>query len=417
MAFSLLNYKLAVDYWDISTNKDEDKEKYEYAKMQLKGFPDNIAVLFSSKDYPKIISEYKEYTGPLSDDALLMVIQALFLENQHREAFNEIALKIHSAAQFEKIILSCSPCLNKKEKEVLSICRSVSSIFDESWNRNLKLLGDVKNGSINPVFVAIALARTEGLPAKGSTIQKPFSDFLEKEFIKKFEAVPDSLVFDIGTAVEKAGRRIDILKYYEMAARRFTENPDNERICAERWILAKENQAQYSGSKGRPGRAQEAAEKRKEYGIEGKIDDFITLDEKSSVIRYIINCEMDKELDKIKPSKAKATVKIPRRKPDLIDQDGVKQKVELVIENYRLAYFTKSKKLNIESNTDGKTISLYNSEQKKDCFSTQDYVITNVFTNEIGDCQKIKDTPIHFCIMNKKITVYFENTNVVINFL
>ena len=412
MAFLLLNYKLAVDYWDMSTNKD--KEKYELAQKQLKGFPDNIKVLFSLKYYQEIISEYKEYKKKLSDNALLLIIQAFFFENQHDEAFSVIASNIHSAAQFEKITQSCSSCLNEKEKTVLSICRRISSIFNESWNKNLKLIEDIENDNINPVFVAIALARTESLPDKEAAIQKPFSNFLEKEFIKKFENVPDALIFDIGTAIEKAGKRIDILKYYEMAIEHFNENPENKRICVERWILAKENQAQHSRNNEEVSRTQEASEKRKEYGIEGKIDEFITLDGKSTVIKYIIESEMDKKTDKIKLPKV--TVKIPHKKPDLIDH-GVKQKIEFEIENYRLAYFTKNRRLNIESNTDGKKISLYNFEQKKDCFSTDDYVITNVITNELGDCQKIEDTPIHFCIIENKITVYFENTNIVISFL
>jgi hypothetical protein len=55
------------------------------------------------KNYSEIISEYKEYTGKLSDDAALLVIQALFFENHHSEAFDEIALRINSAIQFENV--------------------------------------------------------------------------------------------------------------------------------------------------------------------------------------------------------------------------------------------------------------------------------------------------------------------------
>jgi hypothetical protein len=413
MAFSLSNYKLAVDYWDLSANKD--KEKYEYAKTQLKSFPDNITLLFYSKRYSEIISEYKKYTGEISSDVSLLIIQALFFENQSHEAFDVIASKIYSAAQFEKIIRSCSPYLDEKEKTVLSVCRRVSSIFNESWSKNLKLIEDAKIGDINPIFVAIALARTEGLPAEGMINQRPFSDFLEKEFIRKFESVPDSLIFDIGTAIEKAGRRIDILEYYGMAMKRFSGNPENERICAERWILTKENQAQHSGSKEKAGRAREAAEKRKAYGIEGKIADFITLEGKSSVIKYIINCELDKKPEAVKPSKV--TVKIPRKNHNAIAPHSARQKVEFEFENYRLAYFTKLKKLNIESNTDGKTISLQYFKQKNDCFLTHDYAIKNTVTDKLGNCQKIEETPICFCVTEEKISVYFENTNIVINFL
>jgi hypothetical protein len=284
-------------------------------------------------------------------------------------------------------------------------------VFNESWNKTLRLIEDVRNGSIHPSYLAMALARTEGLPSQPSTIQKLFSDFLEKEFIKKFENIPDSLIFDIGTAIEKAGRRIDILKYYEMAIERFNKNTEKRRICAERWILAKELQAKYSGSKAETSRAQEAAEKRKEYGIGGKIDDFITLDGKSSVIKYIIESETIKETNKMKPPKA--VVKIPRKNHEV---DSVKEKVEFSIEGYRLAYFTEVRKLNIESNTDGKTISLYHSDQENNLVPSHDYVITDAFVSELGNCQKAEKTPIYFCITEDKITVFFENTKIAINF-
>jgi hypothetical protein len=411
MAFSLSNYKIAVDYWDMSANKD--KEKYESAQKQLKGFPDNISVLFYAKDYSKIVSEYKEYAGKLSNGALLMVIQALFFENQHGAGFSEIK-NIHSTEQFERIIQSCSSCLAPKEKSILSICQRISIVFNESWNKTLRLIEDVKNGGIHPLYLAMALARTEGLSSQLLTIQKPVSDFLEKEFIKKFENVPDSLMLDIGTAIEKAGRRIDILKYYEMAAKRFAGDVENERICVERWILTKEMQAKLSKGKEEVRRIQEAAEKRREYGIEGKIDEFIILDGKSSVINYIIESEMDKEPDKIKP--AKAIVKIPRNNHDAVAEHSVREKVEFSIEGYRLAYFTGVRKLNIESNTDGKTISLHHSNQKENRISSQDYIITDSFVNELGDCQKVEKTPIYFCMSEDKITVSFENTRTVINF-
>ncbi|MDR3326747.1 MAG: hypothetical protein LBT04_01210 [Prevotellaceae bacterium] len=412
MAFSLSNYKLALDYWDVSTSKDE--KNYKFAQMQIKGFPDNISLLFSAEKYSEIAEEYSKYNGKLSADALLIVIQALFLNNQHDKGFNEI-INIHSAAQFERIIKSCSSCLAPKEMAILSICQQVSVVFDETWNKTLKLVESLKNKNANPLYLAIALARTKELPTQSSSIQRPISDFLEKEFIKKFENVPDSLVFDIGTAIEKAGRRIDALKYYELAIKRFVDNTKKERICVERWIHTKEIQAKHSGTKDAENRTQEAVEKRKKYGINEKIDDFIALDEESSVIKYIINTEKNKESVEIKPPKV--TVKTHHENQSVDAVRNVKQKVDFDLEGYKFAYFTEARRLNITNNTDGKTISLQYSDQKNDCISTSDYVITDGFVDNVGDCQKIEGTPICFCITAEKITVSFENTKVVLHFL
>jgi tetratricopeptide (TPR) repeat protein len=411
MAFSLSNYKCAVDYWDMSSRRDE--EKYKAAQTQLKTFPDNITSLFSAKDYSRIVDEYGKYEGEISGPDLSIVIQALFLENQHDKAFEEIA-HIHSASQFEKIFQTCSACLDSKEKSTLSLCQRVLTIFGESWNKILKLVDSANNERINPFYIAMALARTDGLSMQMANVQKPISDFLEEEFIKKFENIPDSLVFDIGTAIEKAGKRIDALKYYEMAVKRFDENAEKKRICVERWILTKEMHAERSGSKDKLMREKEAMEKRKEYGIENKkIDDFIDLSEKSDVIKYIIDSEMKKGTEK----PYKVTVKI-RPENQIVDTDrGVKRKVEFDIEGCSLAYFPKERRLNITSATDGKTISLRHSDQKNDCVSTQDYVITDAFVDDIGGCQRVEGTPIYFCITDEKIKVHFENTNIVIDFL
>jgi hypothetical protein len=410
MAFSLSKYKLAVDYWDMSRKRDE--EKYKNAQMQLKDFPDNITVLFSGKDYAKIASEYKKYEGKLSDDAMVIVIQALFFENKHEEAFDAV-VNIHSAAQLEKITQACSSCFNSKEKEILSVCVRISDIFSESWNKVLRLIDSAKNGDINPFYVAIALARTNGLPSVLPTTQKLISDFLEREFIRKFENIPESLVFDIGTAIEKAGKRNDdALKYYKLAAKRFSGNREKERVCAERWIHAKEMWVQRHKGLDAINHKEDVAEIEEacaRYGInKEKINDFIALDGKSSVMRYIIDTESKK-----------VSIKIPRenKKPPITDDDHhVKQKVEVNIDGYELVYFTKIKRLNITSNADGKTISVCHSESKIGTILTQDYTVTDSFTDDIGACQKIEGTPVYFSVTEEKIMVSFEKTKVVVHF-
>jgi hypothetical protein len=415
LAFSLSKFKPAIDYWDVSHKKDE--KKYEAAQKQLKGFPDNITVLFSMGDYKKIVEEYRKYGGKISDNVMMTMIQALFLADQHDEAFDTI-VNIHSANQFEKIIQACSSSLDTKEKDVLSVCRRISVIFDESWSKILKLIGSVKNEAINPFYIAIALARTEGLSEQPSTIQKPISDFLEKEFIQKFGNIPDSRIFDIGSAIEKAGRRIDVLKYYDLALKRFAGDAEKEQICAERWIHAKEIQAKYSKGQNAINRDREAEEKRRIYGINEVIADFIVLDGKPSVIKYIIDTEMKEESDKIKPSRV--TVKIPRENSKnqiTTTESSIMQKTEFSLDGYRFVYFAKERRLNIENNTDGKTISLYHSDRQDNCIRTQDYDITDDFVDDIGDCQKIEGTPIHFSITDEKITVLFAKAKIVVSFL
>jgi hypothetical protein len=360
LAFASLNYKLAVDYWDISDHKNETD--YRFAQMQIKGFPDNITALASAKNYSKIVEEYRQYKGKLSSDVLVTVIYALFAEKQNTDAFNEI-INIHSTAQYEKIIQLSSSWLNPKEKAILSVCLRISSVFDEAWNKILKLIDDTKTKNIDPLYVAIALARTEKLSNQPPTIQRPISDFLEKEFIKKFENVPDSFLFDIGTAIEKAGRRVDALKYYEMAIKRFVNDTKKERICVERWIHTKRMQAKYSTNRDKDmiTRIQEEAEKKgRDYGINDIIDEFIVLDGKSSVIKHIINCERGKESNSPKPPKV--TVKIRQDLPKSDTDRGIKHKVEFDLEGYNFVYFTKTRRLNITSNTDGKTISFHNSD-------------------------------------------------------
>ena len=425
-AFCLSKFKAACDYWNKSSNIN--KKDYEYAQMQIKGFPDNISLLYSAKDYRKIIDEYNlsKDKMKLTNDAMLFVIQALFFENDRDKAI-ELLVNIHSAAKYNKIIKECLSCLDPRDKDVLYICQRVSIIFEEVWNKNLLLVENLKNENINPIYIALALSRTDSLPSQLPNIKKIFSNFLDREIIRKFDNIPNELIFDIGTAIEKTELRIDILRYYEMAIKRFMKNSDNERICVERWILAKETQAKRSGSKDEVLRMQEAEEKRKEYGIEGEIESFIKHDGKTSVIKYIIDSELDKKDEKIKQEKV--TIKIPQKKSDKqiklnnddltgdISQQYIKQKVEFSLDNYNLVYFTKPKRLNITSNIDGKTISIQYSEQEKDCISTHDFNILNTTVEEIGNCFIIEKTPIHFCITKEKILVYFNNTNVVFNFL
>jgi hypothetical protein len=196
-----------------------------------------------------------------------------------------------------------------------------------------------------------------------------------------------------------------------LAAKRFGGNTEKERVCAERWIHAKEMWVQrHKGLDAINDKdIVEIEEACTRYGISReRISDFIVLDGKPSVMRYIIDTE-----------KKKVSIKIPRenKKSPITDDDHVKQKVEVNLEGYQLVYFTKARRLNITSNTDGKTISVYHSESKNGRILTQDYTVTDSFADDIGVCQRIEGTPVCFSVTEEKIMVSFEKAKVVVNFL
>jgi hypothetical protein len=410
MAFELNDYKTALDFWDRSPDLNE--KNYKTALAQIKKFPENIKSLYELKEFDRIADQFLKFNGELTGDDLMMAVNSLFMRGRSEKAFRYI-INFSDAVYFDSVLKECSDCLSVRDKKLLTLCYKIAQIANENWRQVLNIISNSKNNEINPMYIAAAIARTKGLHKQHPSVQKPISDYLEKEIIKKFNSITESLIFEAGTAIEKAGRRIDILKYYEYAMDRFKNNEEKMLICVERWINAKELQANFNNGSEKwiKERIQEARDKRHQYGIGDKVlDEFIEFTGWPEFYSFIIN----NEKGIILPAEKQGAAESPKA-PVTNDSETVvseKSKIEFDFEGYKFSYYKKNRRLNITNNEEGKTLTI--SPEK---YSSDDYIFSDFTFSAIGPCKKVDDTPIVFKFSEDVITVVFDYSHIVFTFL
>ncbi|MDR2384098.1 MAG: ATP-binding domain-containing protein, partial [Tannerella sp.] len=402
MAFALEEYKTAVDYWNKSPNRNE--KSYKIAEMRIKDFPENIKFLYEKKEYEKIADEFSKFKGALTGETLMIAVKSLFMVKRSEDAFRHI-VNFNKADHFKATLQECAEHISSQDKKVITICYKIAQIADENWDQTLNIISEARNNGLKAVYIAAAIARTKSLPKQQPSIQRSISDYLKRDIIENFNDVPRSLILDAGTAIEKAGRRIDSLKFYEYAIDRFSDK-ENKQLCVERWINAKELQAKINAGneKWADERYREARNKRQEYGIGNKVfDEFIELNNWPELYKFII----DQESSYISKGGEEPELNFDKTVTFETTRE-IKQKIEFDFEGYTFSYFQKNKRLNITNNDDGKTITVSREKYASDDYTTIDYSFL-----PFGDCKKIENTPIIFKLEKDLINVAFDYSRIV----
>jgi hypothetical protein len=349
---------------------------------------------------------------------LLYIISETFLSKRRVDEALQLSINISEERYFKQLYdISSSGGIDKKISNIFWLFMVLEKIKNEDWSMILKLLKNEKLAryDINNLYLAAGLARTKSLSSLNesgnSPTQRDFSEYLRKEIIEKYVhnsriTIPEFLILDIGTAIEKAGRRIDALDYYERIDSQIRDN--NIRLqCIERWIATKERQAEYNSGNNTWSikRKQEAAEKRRQYNIalDKKMPEYVDVSDWPKLYQFIIQYEIHhvKEYnDRLNTNKLliEETNSAKEQSIDNASSNVINQrtKLEFEIENYTLAYFYQKKRLNITS-SDGKTISI-----TRNYYSSDDYKVS-----ELKDYKQIEGTSVLFNNDLDKIKIYF----------
>jgi hypothetical protein len=428
IAYILKEYKTAVEYWDISEYKD--KEKYTHAKAYASVYPENIASLRHIGDWNAVITQYTEH-GNIPHTLLHIVIEAFMRQNKTDKAL-QLSSAISGKDNFGYLYELSVQRGNKKATGVFSLLKKLETIREEHWDSIYKLLIEEKSVA-DILYLSAGLARTHSLVSLNETGHSPtkrdISAYLHEAVIKKnlYRHIPQDMLFDIGTAIEKAGRRTDALEYYEQIES-YLENATLRQICIERWIITKERQAEQNSatSNWAVKRREEASEKRIQSRIpsDKKIPEYLALSDWREFYQNIISNDtaiftaFDAEP---MPSKGKqqalfndanitafnaetphtdapAIPAITGEKPANTDTEiPPKTYFEFDIEGYEFKYFYQKKRLNITNKTDGSSVSI-----TKDAYASGDYTVKMQ-----EDYQHIEQTPILFQNNREYITIRF----------
>jgi hypothetical protein len=437
IAYTLNNHELAIEYWDKSEIKD--KEKYTISKAYCTKYPDNISLLKSIKKYDEIINQYNKNTNfRLSDEQLFVVAEAFLMNKNHDKAL-QISSMITSPESYQQLYnINVFLKSDKKYSNIFLVLKKMSIIRKEEWNAIWDIIEDErgvknKNDTSMILYIAAGLARLNSWSLLADTghslTKKDISEFLREEIIKKYihktYYIPEEIIIDIGTAIEKAGHRNDALDYYKYAESS-VENEELKIKCGERWIKAKERQAEYSSDDEdlADKRKQEAITKRRLYGIpeDKELAEYNTLSDWSDLYQFIIKNETSEKVRNETPPKPEVAIikintKTPKSVKTITEKEDTKIRqpqltnTEFDLYGFKFSYYYQKNRLNITNEADGKTISVMDDHWTSD---SDDYSVEEEYING-ENYQNIIDTPILFKNKNK-IEIYFSDKKIKISF-
>jgi len=137
IAYTLKEYERAVDYWNESDTKDN--EKYNTAKAFTTKFPENLPLFKSIKRYDEIINQYSlNKEKKLSEDHLYIAAEA-FLFQKDKENALHICTRLTSPGSFTQLA-KCYATVgsDKAIQNIFYILARISEIREDDWNVIIK---------------------------------------------------------------------------------------------------------------------------------------------------------------------------------------------------------------------------------------------------------------------------------------
>lgn len=279
IAYAANDYDEAVRLWERSGSTE--RGEYNRAKAHITPFPENLVWFGRLKDTAEVLRQWREHgvdrlaIGGLDDKVLRAVADAALDEGdftlaveivQERPDRERVARLIAAALKSDDHTTASSAAvvaarLFVQSREWTAAIRSVDSL-------DFSVLTGVRAGDLRSSLertnsralvlraVVQELAVSEALPLETSERQGSVTEFLHRHFIGKGarggiqaddHGVPPQ---EVGAAIERAGKIVDALQYYENLLGRAASTPEIERFAAERLVRNLERHAEYFRSKG-----------------------------------------------------------------------------------------------------------------------------------------------------------------------
>ena len=426
-------FKKAIEFWDNNRGSQKKPDEYYIAQAHITGYPKKLTIIKQIKNWNWIIDEYQKHGDIELDSENAIGLILAYLHMQQIDSAIKVLPKINSKTHFETVLRETPKNIHKYDivVNILEQCIDVTS-YPMNWKKDLKKhLHKIKNSNNKEeaLKLAAAIARMNNLEKdlpetanqSNKLSKRDISDFIKRKVTVSYSAIPDLLLFDVGAAIEKAGNRIEALKYYESIQYRFIKDSKEDVLCNLRWIKCKERQAEHNASTNLERSAnqnKEAEERRKEinWPLREQIEDYPSPVSWANVIRFITDVNKlnnpPESTDIIKLDKPKIQTTTEEQKRVEYTRDTPPDKNEVNINGYRIAYFNANKRLNIECEKSGDTQRLLITENQM----TGDWKFDEFTQSDYKQCFEIQGIPIRIGICDQFITLWFTNSGMGLKF-
>ena len=274
IAYLARNYRKAVDFWDSDRNTDHGK--YYQAKARIAPFPDCIAFFGRIGDHSEVLRRWREKglqesaVKATPTDVIRAVVDAALEHTDFRLALRMIELR-PSRDLIAKLIKKAVNVADESTIKGGAVLAARSFVRTCAWTdvvsavdltsiAQLAGTADITLGGQpaqrqkeirSTVLTALVreLAVSDDLTKESPKTKEPVAWLLYRHFISG-SSIRDIPVHVVGAAIERAGRIVDALQYYEKLLIDESKTSDMRRFAAERLIRNLERHVEYFQLKG-----------------------------------------------------------------------------------------------------------------------------------------------------------------------
>ncbi|MCX8012859.1 MAG: ATP-binding domain-containing protein [Rectinema sp.] len=289
IAYNAGRYEVAIQIWN--QNGVQDRDKYAKAMAQVESFPKNLKYLSELRQWNEILRQWEKNRssvpdiGSLDDTITSIIFDAAIAERDLSLAL-ELLEKKPERKGLEALLAEAA---KRNDKEMirkganLAVCFFVKSgawpalihavenadFQDLARGLNNDALTFLKSEEVRGQLLKVAvekLAFSQELINESADRKNQISEFLHRNFIsqrnsaKKYD-IPQEIV---GAAIERAGKIIDALQYYDNLLQEPTAPESLRKFAAERLIRNYERHAAYFRERGEERVAREKESKANE---------------------------------------------------------------------------------------------------------------------------------------------------------
>lgn len=247
----------------LENNGKTDSQNYKIAKAESTAFPERLEALAQIGSWDRILEEWKLNPEiPLPAACSGALAHALVKKGELDQAF-EHAVRSRQFATLDVVKKVAERSKRSFLAQKLAPLHAALAVKDEKWDAAMALMDLVRdagdpeaNGLIRGLSRSQPLAVLPGDAKFGAGSQSAVSTFLRRVYLGiSPDKVSAERALEIGAAIERAGNRIDGLKFYESMKKH--SDPQVVEAAKERWIVCKERQASNDEKRGDKKGAQE----------------------------------------------------------------------------------------------------------------------------------------------------------------
>jgi hypothetical protein len=328
LAFRANELETAIRLWDSASERGS--QEYRVAKALTSSYPEKIVALDEVGKRREVVHEFEAHKDVSINREQSRIVGRAYLSEKNFGAAFPLFVAGHDFSGLAQVVANT---YHKDPQVALKSGVALFAIAADAgdWLEVLSYVDGkslpglpkadtvmaawiVKNKEVFDLALVRAASRSDSLSrlswdAKREKVtQRPFAEYIQKTFVVG-PGTNAELIMELGAAIERCGRRIDSLSFYESVQKTKKFDEELQGHASERWVACKERHARFlqqdGDKKGAEAALAEVQEARQQLGMnsDDKVDEFPKLDSLDKYLARIVCGETEAPHSKRAPRK------------------------------------------------------------------------------------------------------------------